>query len=510
MAGQAYTYAMNALGLLNERLHMGEHHGEAGRVEGEVRKVLACGVGLFLMTFQTQLLNSSIFPITSLAAPLARELQTAVGIAVGLAALMAALRSPSLVWPDRLVPAMLSCGLVGSLTLCVASASPLGASLCLCVRAVGTSAELYLVGFAFAQISSSRGVALSASASVLVSACVSLVVPSLPYTVALLVDAALTLGCYAVLQRYAVPALRDAASSQATELLALASPRSVLSPANRVFVLMFVFSTASGFGRSLRVAEQAPDANWICLLALAVAVFLFVFAPAQRRHEDQLFTVAALLIVAGFLITPVGGASGPAGAVGPAAANSLLFAGNWCFRILMWISVAAMSARNMAGALTVLACLDTYGGVGTFVGAELGHFCNALLMVHPDAVTLAVGFIVLALFAYVLVGLRDFSFAATIDGIEPTAELPDAAPETPSRSEQIDIACDRLARQGGLTPREREIMGMLARGHNGYHIRDELTLSYNTVKTHVKRIYRKLDVHSQQELIDLVESRCNV
>ena len=51
---------------------------------------------------------------------------------------------------------------------------------------------------------------------------------------------------------------------------------------------------------------------------------------------------------------------------------------------------------------------------------------------------------------------------------------------------------------------------MLARGHNGYHIRDELALSYNTVKTHVKRIYRKLDVHSQQELIDLVESRSNV
>ena len=46
---------------------------------------------------------------------------------------------------------------------------------------------------------------------------------------------------------------------------------------------------------------------------------------------------------------------------------------------------------------------------------------------------------------------------------------------------------------------------MLARGHNGYHTRDELTLSYNTVKTHAQRICLKLDVHSQQELIDLVE-----
>ena len=30
-------------------------------------------------------------------------------------------------------------------------------------------------------------------------------------------------------------------------------------------------------------------------------------------------------------------------------------------------------------------------------------------------------------------------------------------------------------------------------------------MSYNTVKTHVQRVYRKLGVHSQQELIDLVE-----
>ena len=37
-------------------------------------------------------------------------------------------------------------------------------------------------------------------------------------------------------------------------------------------------------------------------------------------------------------------------------------------------------------------------------------------------------------------------------------------------------------------------------------LQDALTLSYNTVKTHVKRIYKKLDVHSQQELIDLAEN----
>ena len=45
----------------------------------------------------------------------------------------------------------------------------------------------------------------------------------------------------------------------------------------------------------------------------------------------------------------------------------------------------------------------------------------------------------------------------------------------------------------------------LARGRSQTYIREALFLSKNTVATHVRRIYTKLDVHSKQELIDLVE-----
>lgn len=46
---------------------------------------------------------------------------------------------------------------------------------------------------------------------------------------------------------------------------------------------------------------------------------------------------------------------------------------------------------------------------------------------------------------------------------------------------------------------------MLARGRNGQFVMEHYVVSRNTVKSHVKHIYAKLDVHSQQELIDLVE-----
>ena len=69
----------------------------------------------------------------------------------------------------------------------------------------------------------------------------------------------------------------------------------------------------------------------------------------------------------------------------------------------------------------------------------------------------------------------------------------------------LDALLDGLAESHGLTTREREIAGLLARGHSGRAIEERLVISNNTVKTHTRHIYKKLDVHSQQELIDLVE-----
>ncbi|MDE8701880.1 LuxR C-terminal-related transcriptional regulator [Adlercreutzia equolifaciens] len=62
-----------------------------------------------------------------------------------------------------------------------------------------------------------------------------------------------------------------------------------------------------------------------------------------------------------------------------------------------------------------------------------------------------------------------------------------------------------VAQRFGLSARETEIFLLLAQGRSRPYIRDSLYLSKNTVATHIRHIYEKLSVHSQQELIDLVE-----
>ena len=68
----------------------------------------------------------------------------------------------------------------------------------------------------------------------------------------------------------------------------------------------------------------------------------------------------------------------------------------------------------------------------------------------------------------------------------------------------IESRCDALARKYALTAREREVLGYLARGHNGVYISDELLISPNTVRTHIHNIYRKLDVASREDIIRAV------
>jgi two-component system response regulator NreC len=52
-----------------------------------------------------------------------------------------------------------------------------------------------------------------------------------------------------------------------------------------------------------------------------------------------------------------------------------------------------------------------------------------------------------------------------------------------------------------LTPREVEILALLAQGLSNRDIAEQLMLSQNTVKTHRLHIYQKLDLHDRAELI---------
>lgn len=73
--------------------------------------------------------------------------------------------------------------------------------------------------------------------------------------------------------------------------------------------------------------------------------------------------------------------------------------------------------------------------------------------------------------------------------------------------DEPDESWSRVKDEFALSDRENEIMQLLYRGHTKKGIADILVLSENTVRWYTKQLYAKLDVHSKEELIRLVNER---
>jgi DNA-binding NarL/FixJ family response regulator len=81
--------------------------------------------------------------------------------------------------------------------------------------------------------------------------------------------------------------------------------------------------------------------------------------------------------------------------------------------------------------------------------------------------------------------------------------LDGGAPMSPSIARMVITSMQKAepARDYQLTPREKEILQFLSRGNSFKMIAIELSISLDTVRTHIKRIYDKLHVCSQIEAV---------
>lgn len=90
------------------------------------------------------------------------------------------------------------------------------------------------------------------------------------------------------------------------------------------------------------------------------------------------------------------------------------------------------------------------------------------------------------------------------DGQRETSKVEEDVSAVSDAPDVVDLYCHKLALENGLTPREAEVLALMAMGRSAKYIAEELVVSHNTTRTHIKHIYEKLNIHSKQELIDLV------
>lgn len=137
--------------------------------------------------------------------------------------------------------------------------------------------------------------------------------------------------------------------------------------------------------------------------------------------------------------------------------------------------------------------------VGFLIGALLSFF--VLFAVSSDWITIEGALLFGAAFLLVFVMIA----ISSQDRLPFSIQIPDkAVVSIPSTNELLASTTAEIAQKYGLTKRESEIFSYLAKGHSLPYNRNELYIAQSTIDTHVRHIYSKLDIHSREELINLV------
>ncbi len=280
--------------------------------------------------------------------------------------------------------------------------------------------------------------------------------------------------------------------------MAVANPHSFIPLSHIVFLTIAVFNLATGCALTYLSDGGVPQSAAFSILPLAI---LLVAAIAGRQlNGDALVRLSYLLILGGFLVVPLADLPGNAAEILSVSSPWLFAAGSSCFDLVFYLLLSEIGRRNCFGAVPLFALGYGASRIGFEAGALLGHVMN---ISAEGAVVIAAA--LAFLFATFEVSiLNNINFQALIEDVRPVPEV--QAPKSEPMERELSELCDRAVERFHLTPRETEITRLLAQGRSVAVIQEELVVSKNTVKTHVKNIYLKLDVHSQQELIDLIRN----
>lgn len=238
-------------------------------------------------------------------------------------------------------------------------------------------------------------------------------------------------------------------------------------------------------------------------VALAAGIVLLGTSVLRLNFRKLIYVVGFPLMAVGFLILAsdtgfrltevVSHASG----VNFTAGEVVYIAGYYYVVVTTWALCSYLVRMKKGDRVTVFA----RSGLALISGQLLGFLSS--MVVGFEQLSRA-DFCTMAIFLLMLASL----LIATNDRL--WSDWGGVRPNETDRPSAFKVACEAVARRYRLTERERDVFVLLARGRNMSYVAEKLCVTKDTVKTHCRSMYRKLDVHSQQELIDKVEAEIGV
>lgn len=457
-----------------------------------------CAVGFYQLGIS--LLNMSVFPLFKPVFLEARDMGSLFSAALALALYALLSKHPHLCRPRTWMAVAAGTYFVGVPAIFAGAwlANPVLLTLGVLLRSIastwfGTTIVLQLTGLSMEKGARHTFAALCAGWAL--SYALELLVTTLPLTAQLAVFFATGPAVMALTYRPSSSLVSEMAHGAPVSELRITNPRSFLPVGNALFVTLVLLKASFGFAMTFSSVNATPQATVLaCIPALLVTCALLA---SNHVGLDALYKAAMLCVLAGFLLVNplIDSLTGL-----PTMSNVMLRAGSDLTRMLAFMIVANLGARNPMGATSVALFVGGANSLGSVAGAQLGILANDALARDPALFALLLAAVVFAFVAFNVLAPDVFTFDKTVREVEAVRPV--------KQTEQVDTlaqACKTAADTYSLTPREAEALELLAHGRNTAAIQERMVVSRSTAKTHVRNVYAKLGVHSQQDLIDLVE-----
>jgi DNA-binding CsgD family transcriptional regulator len=295
----------------------------------------------------------------------------------------------------------------------------------------------------------------------------------------------------------------------------------------RLIILMFILALMTYALKAMFFAEQSsvalfPGSNYAVLLNVLFGLVLIVLIlrlSTRYLNFGKIIFISIIIFAAAIACLPVLGSPSPLW-------SSLFYSTSGILEFLTWSILAIVVFQRNISPIVVFGF-----GRGSFMFAcALGWILGTLVFPSLFEAIDSFVFWLICAAGLLLASFLLFSEKASErlflsdDDSERSFEKvmcmstvkKDDKQDNQERKEKqekrvgFEQAVISLAKSNGLSARETETFSYLAKGYGSNAIAEKLQVSWNTARSHTQNVYMKLNIHSRQELILLLENEVEV
>ena len=263
----------------------------------------------------------------------------------------------------------------------------------------------------------------------------------------------------------------------------------------KFFLILALFELVASYS-SAHIRSAYPllvgSHSTVTTLVGGLVLFAWVWWFSNRLPLSALYRAPVILLCCGLLIVPLFGLGGNL------AGSFCTALGVMLFNAIVFLFLCDISKRFGVSALLLFGIEESLLLVG-WVGREgaLLFDGSGLFGGTGPAIGAIVAIAAIVTVAALVLNEREIGERW---GIAFMGKRP------PEENERTRLArrCAAVAEERRLTPREREVMELLAQGKSLSGVAHELIIAEGTAKAHTRHIYEKLGINTRQELLDLL------